>query len=103
MSHETDILGMLKNFIMQYPEDEIKEVKDACEDDLSRFHRGLGMALRNAFFWGKEDGLLNEYTKSLLNALGEGDKFHIRKNIHADGMSADAIYYIWSWLNGKCN
>ncbi|WP_148207343.1 DUF6794 domain-containing protein [Paramagnetospirillum magneticum] len=103
MTEEADILEMLKNFIMKYPEDERKKVKDASEDDLWKFHRGLGMSLRNALFWGKSNDTLNAYTKSLLCAFGKGDDFFIRKNIHADGMSGDAIFYIWSWLNGKCN
>jgi hypothetical protein len=102
MPKKDDILSSLQSFINNYPDEEILILKNSSEEELYRFHRGLGMALRNSFFWGECDETLNEYTKSILDALGRSGDFHARKRIHPDGMSADAIYYIWAWLNGMC-
>lgn len=68
------------------PEDQMKFCK-ISEDDLSRYHMGLGRWIRNT--WGLwTGGPLNEHMKSL-------------GFIHPDDMSSSIIKEFWNRMNDK--
>jgi hypothetical protein len=100
VSDTTDMLSKLRIFADELSNESKEFVRALPEDALLSLHFSLGMEIRNAFFWKTSKAEMNLYAAQLYLELGKNDD-GLHFVVEPDGMSHDAITYIWNYLSQK--